>query len=52
MTQIQLARLENDAAELQQYIQDVQAKGKHTLAKKLEKKLSYLTGRIAERMAA
>tara|TARA_R110000822_G_scaffold41509_2_gene112952 strand:- start:2839 stop:3012 length:174 start_codon:yes stop_codon:yes gene_type:complete len=52
MTEIQLARLDNDVAELQQYIDDVRATGNSNLAVKLEHKLSYLTGRIAERMAA
>tara|TARA_R100001377_G_C3184625_1_gene108045 strand:+ start:648 stop:806 length:159 start_codon:yes stop_codon:yes gene_type:complete len=52
MTEIQLARLDNDVAELQQYIDDVRSTGNSNLAVKLEYKLSYLTGRIAERMAA
>ncbi len=52
MTQIQLARLENDKAELQQYIKDVAQRGNVSLVKKLEVKLGYLTDRIAERMTA
>jgi hypothetical protein len=52
MTEIQLARLEKDTAELKTYIQEVLLKGNNHLAIKLEKKLSYLESRIAERMAA
>jgi hypothetical protein len=52
MTQIQLARLQKDTVELQEYIRRVRAKGDNNLAVKLDKKLDYLTNRIAERMAA
>jgi hypothetical protein len=52
MTEIQLARLENDKVQLQTYIREVRAKGDNNLAIKLDKKLDYLTNRIAERMAA
>tara|TARA_R110000868_G_scaffold105345_2_gene289668 strand:+ start:1112 stop:1270 length:159 start_codon:yes stop_codon:yes gene_type:complete len=52
MTEIQLARLENDKAELQSYIRQVRSRGDNNLAIKLDKKLDYLTNRIAERMAA
>jgi hypothetical protein len=44
MTQIQLARLEND--------KDVAKRGNVSLVKKLEVKLCFLTDRIAERMTA
>ena len=51
MSEIQLARLTQDIAELQAYIDEVKTDGNLNLATKLEKKLGYLQGRIAERMA-
>jgi hypothetical protein len=51
MTQIQLARLQNDTAELKSYIEKIRSKNPK-LVSKLEKKLEYLQTRIAERMAA
>jgi hypothetical protein len=52
MTEIQLARLTTDIAELKEYIKLVDSKGNNRLVSKLEKKLSYLQSRIAERMTA
>lgn len=52
MSEIQLARLKNDQTELQTYIREVRSRGDNNLAVKLDKKLDYLTTRIAERMAA
>jgi|TARA_B110000908_G_C10253297_1_gene453589 hypothetical protein len=52
MTEIQLARLTTDIAELKEYIKLVASKGNNHLVSKLEKKLSYLQSRIAERMTA
>lgn len=52
MSEIQLAALSRDVVELQQYINETRSTGNVTLASKLEKKLSYLESRIAERMAA
>jgi len=51
MSEIQLARLTQDIAELQAYIHEVKSDGNLTLVSKLEKKLGYLQNRIAERMA-
>lgn len=52
MSDIQLARLTQDTLDLQSYIEEVKTIGDLSLVSKLEKKLSYLESRIAERMAA
>ena len=52
MSDIQLARLTQYTLDLQSYIEEVKTIGDLSLVAKLEKKLSYLESRIAERMAA
>jgi len=48
MSEFQLNVLQRDSKELQDYISEVAAKGKTTLASKLTEKLEYLNSRIAE----
>jgi len=48
MSELQLSMLQKDALDLQEYIKEVQGKGKTQLVSKLSKKLSYLKSKIAE----
>lgn len=48
MSEFQLSVLQRDSKELEDYITEVAARGKTTLATKLSEKLEFLNSRIAD----
>lgn len=50
MSELQLSMLEKDCLELEQYIAEVQERGKEVLASKLSKKLAFLQAKISDRL--